>query len=270
MAKTYKTEKPVLGFRSWNTFPVIRGDMRNQIYYLAPLGAGRDHWVPGENIAECHSHLSHRRPTLSFSDEWRDTPGQHCHCGFNAFNTLEDAEAYNEGSPFAVFGAVAGCGKVQVHEDGWRSEKAQIIALFFRPYNRRKSFDLHSHRALDRKCGLDRAGEKQLENIKKTAEYYRVPLFTEEQEFFDFVKTYAQPIPRRAKPTGMFGSRDFKLSLSIFIIAMLLAFTNIFASILGTHGEEFLEVFAPFLLGFFGARLFIQLFYWGAKLFQKK
>jgi len=109
-----------LGFRVW----------RVTDHELLPLREDQPGWQPGINLAVC-------------SAKKHQAPGDKCHCGFNAYHDLSDAYRHAWGSLEAgydlfrhylqdqtiLIGAIAGSGQLRVHAKGFRSEKAQVLAL---------------------------------------------------------------------------------------------------------------------------------------------
>lgn len=174
-----------LGFRSWRIYTetdieLIRNHIiyRNPIFglfaeefipekpnYLYPIVREEEHWKPGINYSKCHSNLTNH-----------ESPASNCHCGFNSFNNLKDAENY-ESFDFDfnrfVLGSIAGWGKLQLHETGWRSEFAKIIALLI-PNLKKSNLNIEPH-------------------IKRIAEFYRVPVFesSERDTFIEYSKSQA-------------------------------------------------------------------------------
>lgn len=101
----------ILGYRTWNIYS------EKDELALQPL-TNDINWKPGLNLAVC--------PICESS------PGENCHCGFNALNTLKGALLYARETNWAVsmVGAVAGSGDIRLHMNGWRAERAEIIGLF--------------------------------------------------------------------------------------------------------------------------------------------
>lgn len=99
----------VIGFRAWN----LAGAR------LKPIGAGNDVWEGGREVrASCGHGKLHRAPDHS------------CDCGFYAwhdFGPMEN-EARGGGSR-KVWGAVRACGRMEVHEDGFRAEFMRPVLL---------------------------------------------------------------------------------------------------------------------------------------------
>lgn len=130
-------EKAILGFRAW------RWDSQNNLLYGQ---AANLPWQPGVNYAfGCSNHAS---------------PALGCHCGFNAWYELEKAIAYSNLKH--VIGAIAGSGSLQIHQHGFRSEQAQILAIY------------------------DVSDQLSLISKKITCRY-RVPVFSAENDFLEFL-----------------------------------------------------------------------------------
>ena len=91
------------------------------------------------------------------------SPGPNCHCGFNGWYRMPD----NKTSHYkGITGAFAGAGRVQMHKDGFRSSEAQILALLA-------------------------SRQSQADGLAGIADKYGIPVFTDEQEFYDFVTSKA-------------------------------------------------------------------------------
>lgn len=95
-----------LGYRCWSLG--VNGELRAIVD--APV------WKPGRNVACCYPNGGH------------PAPGESCHCGFNCFDWIGDAES-RYGGPGRISGAIIGAGDMRVHTTGFRSEFAAVIAL---------------------------------------------------------------------------------------------------------------------------------------------
>lgn len=131
----------VLGFREW---PITKDG----------LGAvtGRAPWVPGVNVADCEHRNGHDPGQdgtligfyLSSKGEVIEPhvpPSAECGCGLYAWHTLDGVLDYHhqrsmwslvEGKALTIYGAIAGWGRTYAHRDGWRAEKARILAFAVR------------------------------------------------------------------------------------------------------------------------------------------
>lgn len=120
----------LIGFRNWG-YSEIGGELylTSMFNHLAKANY-RDLWHPGVNHAICHGMLV------------RDEvfPHHNHECGFNAFKTVRDAKAFKDKfrsiflhpSSFLT-GTILGFGQAQIHDTGWRSEKALPLALLVPP-----------------------------------------------------------------------------------------------------------------------------------------
>lgn len=126
----------LLGFRRWSFD--IANDLLVSCIDNIP-------WQPGLNHASGCSHPS---------------PGRNCHCGFNAWFSVRDAQN-NYSFSTTIVGAIAGAGTLELHASGFRAEQAQILALLVE--------------------------KKQVSSLKKISEKYNIPIFTEEGEFLAFI-----------------------------------------------------------------------------------
>ena len=146
-------------------------------------------WHPGLNYAIGCAHPS---------------PGEGCHCGFNAYADMGEALNSEYNTKGCLFGAIAGAGQARIHRDGFRTSEAQVLALF--------SED-----------------ESQYELNKKVAERYGVPLFDDKKRFEEYVarfevetEAYAGIPEARPGDEKNTGNRTEK-SILVAIIAFLLS-----------------------------------------------
>lgn len=135
--------KPLLGYRTW----------RVSSYNNILLAATNDSpWQPGDNRAFC-------------VEGFHRAPARRCQCGFNGYYRFEETFS----SPYeGLAGAFAGAGKIEIHETGFRSERAQLIALFSHPEAKKRA---------------DRVGE-----------VYSIPVFTNLKDFLSFAESKAETI----------------------------------------------------------------------------
>lgn len=101
--------EPVIGLRHWNVTP--EGELHS------PIIEGV--WQPGVNVAKCikgrvWQPWNHDGPS----------PVGGCSCGIYAHH-----EQVGISHSSGIIGVVRGWGSVRVHPDGWRAEKARIVAL---------------------------------------------------------------------------------------------------------------------------------------------
>jgi hypothetical protein len=88
--------------------------------------------LEGPNHAEClHLRL---RPHSSFSEEHGEAPNTGCSCGFYAYGRRDVSNS--ESTVHIVGGIVAGWGKLELHERGFKCGVAKILAVFA-PHPRR-------------------------------------------------------------------------------------------------------------------------------------
>jgi hypothetical protein len=126
----------VIGYRRWTI------DAFGQ---LRPVTLSRAPWQPGVNTAECrwrefqdHAHtfrlgaLEPKRPDPGL----HAAPGPSCECGIYAMHELSRLAVRNRypadeylANGVPVVGAVAAFGRLEVHESGFRAEKAAVVAL---------------------------------------------------------------------------------------------------------------------------------------------
>lgn len=122
----------VIGFRAWN----LSGNR------LKPIAAGNDVWRGGAEVrASCGHGKLHR------------APAHECDCGFYAWHDFTPMkEEARGGGTRKVWGAVQACGRMEVHEDGFRAEYMRPV-LF--------GYD-------------DRADEMTVDGLKRGPDYDRV------------------------------------------------------------------------------------------------
>jgi hypothetical protein len=110
---TSRFEGPVVGFRAWR----IHGRQLWPMRYSALRG-----WPTGDVQAVCES-----ASMVSSRDHFAPAPAEICSCGLYAFyeidalfEQLDDAQAW---------GAVLGWGRIELHQDGFRSEWQRPVAI---------------------------------------------------------------------------------------------------------------------------------------------
>lgn len=110
--ETYEVDA-IVGYRVWRP-QVLNGEVT-----LKALSAGAL-WLPGQDMrADCAWRAFHKHTP----------PGQMCHCGLWAYDTLTIL-LRNIINPWPlVIGEVAGYGDVITHDHGWRSELARITGI---------------------------------------------------------------------------------------------------------------------------------------------
>jgi hypothetical protein len=120
----------------------------------------------GENVASCLLERSVNFAWIpSELDHPRGAPDIRCACGFYGMFDIEEADigfarvggrdVAASGADFLALGVVEGHGRVLVGEDGWRSERARVLALY-----------------------ASLAVEAVPRALRKAAERYEVPLYT--------------------------------------------------------------------------------------------
>lgn len=170
---TQRYSGKVLGFRSWKLGLDKQGEV-----ILKPLTARGYEWEPAENLACCHRE-GHQAP----ASQWDP-----CDCGLYAFHDVNVSLNYS--STKRLQGVVLGSGNVQVHKEGWRSEKAEIVAFL--------RLDRESFLKRKRKKNPDLRLDKLL---PKLSEKFNVPVFDTDAELLDYVKDLGIPVPAEAKPS---------------------------------------------------------------------
>lgn len=145
--------QPLIGFRRWK---VTTTGVLTAVAMQSP-------WNKGENLAVCKQ--------IPASDH--DSPGAGCFCGFNAWFDYDEANREYD-SPGTVLGVIAGAGNMRIHEVGFRSEKAQVLALYHVP---------------------DHQNYWMLQAIETASEKYEVPVFDDLQSMIQFSKNYGIYVP---------------------------------------------------------------------------
>ncbi|CAA9445698.1 MAG: hypothetical protein AVDCRST_MAG14-391 [uncultured Rubrobacteraceae bacterium] len=118
-----------LGYRQWyfslksgeNTSPFLEGLHKHDFYQP------RYRWdLKGPNYAECLPLKFHSN--ASFSEAHGEVPKAGCSCGFYAHGRGDASNS--ESTVHMVGGVVAGWGKLELHERGFKCGAAKILAVF--------------------------------------------------------------------------------------------------------------------------------------------
>jgi hypothetical protein len=127
-------------------------------------------WQPGLNNAECKG-----RTNLTSGIDidkihyCQETPGQNCNCGLQAYFRLGQKMILTPNFfEDYVFAAVLGGGKVLLHADGFRSEKAAVIGLLRNPY---------------------RLSKETLKAHQEVADKYQVPLLDRRDDLIELASS---------------------------------------------------------------------------------
>lgn len=144
--------QPIIGFRMWTA---ENGLLRSS-------GAGNALWDPDVTVAECEGFdkvralippsLAHLLDEPEVSREPHPAPKADCGCGLYAYHGPQALDGV------AIFGAIAAWGRVEVHEVGFRAEKARIVAL-----------------AIDDSCLYDKPRRELIERLAATYGAKAVP-----------------------------------------------------------------------------------------------
>jgi hypothetical protein len=128
-AKPLVFSECVIGYRIWSIDAFGR---------LRPQAVNQRPWKPGINEAWCDvdaSRMGLRFQSPPTPSEPHLAPAADCSCGFYARFSLADVstdalvmDIHKTSNPW-VAGAIAAWGSVHVHHDGFRAEKACVIAL---------------------------------------------------------------------------------------------------------------------------------------------
>lgn len=142
----YKVEKPkqpaprevpvfsecLIGYRVWRIDAFGR---------LRPQSVDQRPWQPGENEAACDAEHQRKASSLYYGIDPYErpkgpahrAPGVRCACGLYARFDVKDVPEFGYdidklATPLVV-GAVAAWGDVRIHHDGFRAQKACVVAL---------------------------------------------------------------------------------------------------------------------------------------------
>jgi len=222
--KTYPLA--ALGYRVWNIDRKV----------LDPINQRFPSWRSDANLAYCQRH-----PHLA--------PATGCDCGFNAYHDLTSAtkkfngpiDGFLDDDEYMIIGAVAGRGQLEIHHHGFRSEQAQVLALYV-PDN----YDTSCSR-YQRAC-------------KKVAAKYGVPLFKDKKRLQAYLEELpVQKVPDEQRPArpepeqrtdisireALFGSWLLKISMMVSTVLLstcLLLPTNQLPSIVGDNISSLLLI----------------------------
>lgn len=149
-------------------------------------------WEAGENVAVCKTGLPHK------------APDNDCGCGLYAYHDLSRMDTNGSYGPISA--AVAAWGKLCVHGDGFRAEKAQVIAIAHQ-----KEFDsiLQQIKATDflqsttnvkaTQKELIRQGIPDEDAMKEIAEAYAIPYLAWD-ELEPYALEHGEPLPAEMIP----------------------------------------------------------------------
>lgn len=146
-----------------------RLDLRGYRWWRVGLGGwlrspwqGRMRWRPGFNEASCRAHRTMVDRAARRLGHPEPIPADVCRCGFYAMHDLPD-EGRWPGLPFElrlessgcrhslIFGVARAAGGVLLGRNGWRAQRAEVVALF--------------------------AGQDPVVNIGRLSERYGVPVY---------------------------------------------------------------------------------------------
>ena len=168
-------EGKALGYRGWYANRLADRTIPKSLKALVV----DTNWNPGLNKSYCFLSESER---LNIGVDKHESPGAECRCGMNAYNLFDEALVRTEldyalrGRPAfnPIVGSITGFGNLQLHENGWRSEYSEIIALY---------------------AFINTEPGWRLDVFKEVADRYEVPLFTDETEFVDYSESKALLVP---------------------------------------------------------------------------
>lgn len=175
--KKSSVNRAALGFRNWDLVP---GDRLNGVFFKSTP------FAKGVNKANCHKCA---RSGAKLPDEEHD-------CGFNAYDSISSAYRSYCWDSNVITGAVAGFGKMRIHVNGWRSEKAQLIALAVIDKYYKEKIDTQLSKALNSDLNI----YLNYINHLFIARRYNVPVFVVKDSLYEYTTQIAIPIPPRLKP----------------------------------------------------------------------
>ncbi len=164
-----ESREHIIGFRIW---PIDRANC-----ILLPWShLVQPRWVPGVNEAVCQYHLFHKaRYKTRIPPRTHVAPDPDCECGLYAHHWPQKIQ--NHSSYLYAVGAIRGWGRVEIHGDGWRAQKAEVIAL------------IAAHERPARKL------------IERVAYAYSVPVVENTEALENFAKEYGQLVPEELRPS---------------------------------------------------------------------
>lgn len=178
--------RPVTGYRRW----VMRARR------LWPVFRMKDPWVPGENVAGCTPEF-----LLPLMGEQAGQvcclhpPGPDCECGLYAYHK-PTLTAFNTSD--TIEGAVVGIGTMEVYSDGWRAERARIVALLSPTPEPSKA-------------------------VRKIARYYEVPLAFSRKALVEEAMRHGAPLSKDLVPEAQdpaYGSINVQTSMGSWQISL--------------------------------------------------
>lgn len=167
---------PVIGYRAWRlgrlgpawTRATSIAEQANASLALFPRvsAISREPWAPGVHVATCS------RPVCDIS------PGPSCSCGLYAYHDV-DRPARDPHPGRTVTGAIAGWGRLEVHADGFRAQRACVLALAAPPA----------------------ALQTLRRDTEEVAARYGVPLVDRAQLEAEALR-HGRPVPRELRPAS--------------------------------------------------------------------
>lgn len=134
-----RVDGPIIGYRIWN--------LHYWLYPMQLMGYRDTPWERTMPAAKC-SPWGYGGVYVSFAGTYppqtptcQAAPGWDCACGYNALTelpglslwqrapTMPDGSTSDGPAAATMIGIVAGWGRVILHSDGWRSERARVLAL---------------------------------------------------------------------------------------------------------------------------------------------
>lgn len=141
-------------------------------------------WHPGLNVAKCNALY------VGLNTVPHDAPMEGCHCGFWCLPRLSDAMMRAGINPRTasdiphqyVIGSIVGMGKCIKHSDGWRFEKALVVAFvkptFVGDVEYKPGYSIAYFEATKQQ---EAEHSKYFQNLQKLAEKFDVPIVPAEE-----------------------------------------------------------------------------------------
>lgn len=178
--------EPIAGYRTWvmdEVEPVLTGVVHRMVWtpFEDSHAVCRKNVAPNGRLKKGQRRSRHKVPSIK------------CHCGFWAFdslNNLKHSTNYCWGSMLkSVRGVILAYGRVQLTEKGFRAEYARPVCLL--RWNERRH-DPRNYESLTEMQQERR--DFWNEQLEKVGKVYRVPLVDTEEELVEIANELGTPI----------------------------------------------------------------------------
>lgn len=176
--------EPIIGYRDW----LLPFHDEWDTPVLTSIVA-RAAWERGTNVAGCYP----SSPDIyTYSKLYpHSSPHHKCGCGLHAYHDLEIIERVRPSVTVRIRGLVRGWGSVFVHELGWRSEYAEVVALI--TYYHKNHGDI-----------IPKGTPITMERL---ARYYEVPLIPSDS-IAAIESEFGTPVPLSLRPKSKESERN--------------------------------------------------------------